>query len=249
MGTALRPLNRLIYALVAAFSLLIGACCSGQEVFSPNSVLPNGQPANAPIGPESATKNWSSYGLGCCVVASNCANSKHLKRPEWASTLERLSKLEPGGHYPEKLQRVLEKAKLEHPDLKWEQWWGQGSDGVKKVLDWNARGFPIGITWGTGERYGMRPIAHMVSLTHADSVYWQILDNNFPQERSTVPATEGIRRWGLGSDQWAVVLVVPEDRLPNSPLASRNQDWVIALCISMIGTSTVFAIVILKNQG
>lgn len=187
-----------------------------QEQISQKPVLPNGREANAPFKPEHRMENWSTFGLGNCVVASCCQNAKFSGHPEWAGTFKSLTNGVPGGHYPEKLEKLLQDAKKKHPELRWVQFWGQGEAGYKELLAWNAKGFPVGITWGTGTRYGNRPIAHMVSLVHADEEYWMIADNNFIEEFSTVPSPEGRRRWAMGSDEWGVVIVPPDSEWPQT---------------------------------
>lgn len=217
MRLASRTLVRSLLAIILLWLAVPAFAVGQEELITPHPTLPDGRQANAPFRPEHRQKNWSTFGAGNCVVASCCQNAKFFNHSEWARTFYDLTQGVPGGHYPEKLERLLKDAARKHSDLRWEQWSGQGEVGHQKLLEWSARGFPIGITWGTGKNYGYRPIAHMVSLVHADSTYWMIADNNFIEEFSTVPAPEGRRRWAMGSDEWGVVLIPPDDEWPISP--------------------------------
>lgn len=198
----------------------VGDCAYAQETHNAEAVQPNGKPANAPMKREHRVKNWSSGGSGCCVCASGKANCNHVGKPEWGQAIHDRSLQEPGGHYPEKLERVFEDVKKKFPDFKWTQWYNEGEEGLRKLIEWNDLGFPVGVTWGTGERYGMRPIAHMVSLIHIDpdqAGYWGIVDNNYPEETSWVPWIEGKRRWNMGGMPWGVVILPPQENWPVNP--------------------------------
>lgn len=236
-------LARLLAAL--ALICICGSASAQEETITSQPILPNGQTANAPFRPEHRQQNWSTFGLGNCVVASCCQNAKFFNHPQWADTFKRLTQGVPGGHYPEKLEGLLKKALAQHPNLRWEQWSGQGEAGYQKLLDWNSKGFPVGITWGTGKNYGYRPIAHMVSLVHADSAYWMIADNNFIDEFSTVPAPEGRRRWAMGSDEWGVVIIPPDDEWPMSPLQANGLAIVIVAALILYAfCGTVLALIV-----
>lgn len=200
--------SRLAKFLAAGLILFAPGPGRGDETITKDPVLPNGSTANAPISNEQGVENWTSGGAGCCVVASQYANCNYLGLGEIGATLKRLSQREVGGHDPDKLERLFRDAQREHPDLKWIQFWNT-PDCWEQAKDWSGKGYPIGVTWGTGKRYGYLPIAHMVSATHISDDWVQVKDNNFPEEYSTVPGPEGRKRIQRGGLEWYVVLLPP----------------------------------------
>jgi len=203
-----------IRSLVAISLSLLVSVASADETITTTPTLPDGGTANAPISNKEGVKNWTSRGLGCCVIASQKANANYLDMPEVGETLKQLSLQEAGGHEPGKLERVFREAKIRHPSFQWEQWWNQ-PDGWERAKAWSAQGVPLGVTWGTGQRYGYMPIAHMVSATHISDEWVQVKDNNFPEEYSTVPGPEGRRRIAMGGLEWYVALIPPDGFIPH----------------------------------
>lgn len=219
-------------------SLLITT--QGQEIITTTPTLPDGSAANAPVSNEQAVRNWTSYGLGCCVVASQRAALHYLAQQfeepgllEVSKDLYDGSRQEPGGHDPEKLERLFRRVQQRHPDFKWIQWYGQ-PDGWERAKEWSAAGYPVCVTWGTGRRYANMPIAHMVTTTHLSDDFVQIKDNNFTEEYSTVPGPEGRRRIKMMGLEWYVV------PLPHA--LATNFDWGLAAIV--FGTLVIYASVI-----
>jgi hypothetical protein len=172
-----------------------------------------GKDSNAAVPLVMAEKNWrGTDGSGCCVVASNKMSCNFLGIPEVGDEMKRLSKLDRGGHHPQKLHGLFEKVREKYPDFAWQQFWDSDD---KKLDEWNKKGWPIGITYGTGRPYSMLPIAHMVLLTHIDEKWGQILDNNFVEQYSTMPRPELIRRWNMMGPGWMVVIT---SKTPPKPI-------------------------------
>ncbi len=221
--------------------LLFFAQVQASEIITTSPVLPDGRQPNAAILNEEAVKNWTSGGSGCCVMASNVANANHLQRTDWAEEIRAVSLTENGGHTPDKLDRQFQQVREKHPDFAWRQWHNV-PDGWERVKQWSASGVPIGITWGTGQHYGMQLIYHMVSCTHADDEWVQIKDNNYPDEYSTVPEPEGKRRWEMGGLPWAVVLVV----------SASETELIVWGCVAVFGAGFILiltGILIWKLRG
>lgn len=162
-----------------------------------------GLKANAPVPVSMHQKNDASFGLGNCVPSSIKVCLRYQGLNQEAEVLWQKAHQRPGGYHPEKLARMLAEPGLSH--VKYQSYTG----GNPEFLDrWNSKGFPMGITYGAGQRYGGR-IAHMVTLSHIDQSWGAIIDNNFPGEWSWMPRPELVRRWRLNGGGWAVVVVSP----------------------------------------
>ena len=163
-----------------------------------------GETASAPIPAEQHIRNeGGSDRAGLCVISSLIINGTYQEVPGLElgkrSELWRVAKSRPGGYDPEKLKRLLDEVM---PGEMYANYYG--SDPT--VLDALSRqGFPIGVTMGTGQLYGYRTIAHMVSLIHYRIGGMAcVVDNNDPGKYHWMPATEFDRRWILGGGTgWA----------------------------------------------
>jgi hypothetical protein len=149
-----------------------------------------GKDSNAAVPLVMAEKNWrGTDGSGCCVVASNKMSCNFLGIPEVGDEMKRLSKLDRGGHHPQKLHGLFEKVREKYPDFAWQQFWDSDD---KKLDEWNK-----------------------VLLTHIDEKWGQILDNNFVEQYSTMPRPELIRRWNMMGPGWMVVIT---SKTPPKPI-------------------------------
>jgi hypothetical protein len=167
-----------------------------------------GTTASANIKPSHHIQNeGGSDGAGLCVVASMVIAGAHhgvgdlpsLK----GSDLWRAAKQAPGGYYPEKFQRLITKL-----DPKGEKYpVVQDTQADSATLDeWSKKGWAFGVTMNTGQQYGYKRIAHMVTGVHYRSGDLAcIVDNNFPGRYSWMPAAELDRR----RDGWAMHWDVP----------------------------------------
>lgn len=142
-------------------------------------------------------------GAGLCVWASldmagKWANVAEL-RGLWAHM-----KAQPGGGWPERVDKVL--AELA-PNLPYVQY--EGSDMA--VLDAAIRtGRAACVTLGYADFYGGQTIAHMVLLAHLDKKWAAIIDNNDPTHWTWMSREEFRKRWIHPSGKgWAVVLIAP----------------------------------------
>ena len=115
-----------------------------------------------------------------------------------------IHKLNEGGGWPEKVERVF---KQYAPNLNFVQYEGTDPAMLDKAL---AEGRAAGVTYGYGERYGMKTIYHMVLLVHLDDKWAAILDNNFPGTYEWMTREEFLRRWvHPGGKGWAYVMLAP----------------------------------------
>lgn len=140
-------------------------------------------------------------GKGLCVFASmDMAARWHTVRP----LVGIMNQIPYGGGWPEKVDAVLK----EHaPDLSYVQYEGTSPLLMDKAL---REHHPVCVTYGYGERYGMRTIYHMVLLVYLDAKYAAILDNNFPGEDryEWMPRDEFLKRWTHPSGKgWCFVFL------------------------------------------
>jgi hypothetical protein len=114
---------------------------------------------------------------------------------------------EPGGGYPEKVDRMIEKYGR---GAKYVQYEGSDIGVIKEAL---AAGRMPAVTYaGMDPHYGpSRKVAHMVNAVHGDGQRWAVLDNNYIGEQDLVWMSEQEfrdRYTALGGG-WCVVLLTP----------------------------------------
>ncbi len=140
-------------------------------------------------------------GQGLCVFASlqMAANWEGVE-----SLYDLINKVPNGGGWPEKVEHYL---KLLAPELPYVQY--EGNDPA--ILDLAIQmGRPPCITYGTGEFYKNKTIAHMVLLAHIDKDLAAIIDNNDPTHWTWMERSVLIERWKHPSGKaWVVVLLDP----------------------------------------
>lgn len=149
-------------------------------------------------------------GLGLCVFCSMTQASRWQNITKlvdllyWDKDGKPHSKIQEGGGYPAKVDKVIKEFA---PDAKYVQY--EGADPA--ILDTAIKdGRMPCVTYGIGERYGNQKIAHMVNLVHLDEKWGAILDNNFPGTIEWMSREEFIRRWKYPSGQgWALVFLEP----------------------------------------
>jgi len=154
-----------------------------------------------------------SDGAGLCVFTSveHCAR---WQNEESLRGFQQKMRKEPGGGYPEKLDRMMARY---CPNASYLQYTGTDPSLLKLALH---TGRMPAVTYGFSPRYGNR-IAHMVNLVHFSDRWACILDNNFPGEDKYewMKPAEFERRWTLGNGGWAVFLLNP----PPPPVPTSSQ--------------------------
>lgn len=140
-------------------------------------------------------------GKGLCVFASMDMAARWHNIKELVDVIH---KVKEGGGWPEKVDDVLKQLA---PTTKYVQYEGVDPAILDKALSEDR---PVCVTYGYGERYGMKTIYHMVILVHLDGQNAAILDNNFPGTYEWMPRAEFLRRWvHPGGKGWAYVLLAP----------------------------------------
>ncbi len=150
------------------------------------------------------TKNTGGRdGAGLCVFTSigHAARWQNEKR---LVDFQKQMQKEPGGGYPEKVDRMIAKYGKGTPYLQYE-----GHDPTILRLALKTGRMPSVTYNGHDPHYGERAsIAHMVNLIYLDDHQACVLDNNFIGENDLVwmSAKEFMDRW---DDGWAVILLAP----------------------------------------
>lgn len=154
-------------------------------------------------------KNGSGFPpLGLCVFASLDMNARWQNVAPLIGFLDWMTK-HPGGGWPEKVDRMIEK-KADGKPVEYLQ----NTTGDEKLLELFLKtGRAVCITYGYSPRYvsPLNPsgeISHMVLLVHMDEKWFVVLDNNFPENYEWCPREEGLRRFKLGGG-WLVGLLAP----------------------------------------
>lgn len=152
-----------------------------------------------------------SDGAGLCVYASARHSGLWQNNAAFAELFQWMRR-HPGGSYPTKFRKTLEQFCSEKgypvPD------YVQVESNDLEVLKLASKtGRMPGVTYAfspTG-RYGGRRIAHMVSLVHADSSNFVILDNNYigAEALEWMTPEEFLRSYSGGRTGWAVILLSP----------------------------------------
>ena len=142
-------------------------------------------------------------GAGLCVWASTNMMANYLNVRELFGIFAELQH-EPGGGWPE---RVDQKMKLRAPDVKYRQYVGSDLGFIREGID---SGRPVCATYGYGELYGMRTIAHMILVVGMDDEQTAVLDNNDPDHIWWMPTPEFSRRFSWPDGQgWAWYTLAP----------------------------------------
>jgi hypothetical protein len=156
-------------------------------------------------------------GAGLCVWAAIDMISKWEGIEELNDLFEWM-KTQPGGGWPERVERVL---KERAPVLVSEGGFIQYEGTDPSILDATiARGRPIAVTYGYGDWYrdkgvtldanGLPRIDHMVLLVHIDTDWACIIDSNNSTYYTWMSRKEFLKRWVYPDDRgWAVALFGP----------------------------------------
>jgi hypothetical protein len=152
-------------------------------------------------------------GQGLCVFASLDMAARWHNARQLVDVIHRVNQ---GGGWPEKVDEVMKEVA---PGVLYEQY--QGTD--PRFLDRTIKnGGAVCVTYGYGERYGMKTIYHMVLLVHLDSAKACIIDNNFPGTFEWMSRDEFLRRWAHPTGKgWAVALIAPPPPPPPRNYVAR----------------------------
>jgi hypothetical protein len=152
------------------------------------------------------TKNvGGTDGAGLCVFSSIGHAARWQNEKRLVDFQEKMKK-EPGGGYPEKVDRMIAKYGKGTQYIQYE-----GKDPTLLKLALKTGRMPSVTYDGHDPHYGMHSyIAHMVNLVYLDDAQACILDNNFIGDNDFVWMTtkEFYDRW-TGDGGWAVVLLAP----------------------------------------
>ncbi|MSR31568.1 MAG: hypothetical protein EXR99_08695 [Gemmataceae bacterium] len=156
-------------------------------------------------------------GAGLCVFTS-VDHAARWQNEERAIGFQQRMRAEPGGGYPEKLERMMERHCSGAPFLQY-----TGNDPALLRLGLRTGRMPA-VTYGFSPRYGGR-VAHMVNLVHLSDRWACVLDNNYPGEDQYEWMTppEFLKRWTMGGGGWAVFLLAPPPPPIPVPLHSAWQ--------------------------
>ncbi|WP_435005177.1 hypothetical protein P12x_003071 [Tundrisphaera lichenicola] len=171
---------------------------------TPNGPRHDGAEVATDLPPEIRVRNTvGTDGAGLCVWASTEMMARYLNVEGLVGIFEALQS-EPGGGWPERVDREMQKRA---PGVKYRQYLGGDLDFIREGID---SGRPVCVTYGYGEFYGSRTIAHMVLCVAMDDRYTGILDNNDPEHIWWMSTDEFRKRFGWPSGQgWAWYTLAP----------------------------------------
>jgi hypothetical protein len=158
-------------------------------------------------------------GAGLCVFTS-ITHSARWQNVDLLSDFQQWMRRYPGGGYPEKVDRMINKISQEKgvPAPEYVQIEGTDLD-VLKLACGTGRMPAVTYSKSPTGRYGGQRISHMVNLVHADDRHFVVLDNNFPGEQSYEwLSPEEFRQ--VYAPGWAVILLNPAP--PPSPHNSNS---------------------------
>lgn len=209
--------------------LLMGFClpARAERAIVGGPVHPDGTEVACDLPLQEWIKNVGGRdGAGLCVFTS-IEHSARWQNEEALRGFQQKMRREPGGGYPEKVDRMLAKYA---PGVKYVQY--SGND--PSLLDLAIKtGRMPSVTYGYSERYGGR-VAHMVSLVHLDDKLACVLDNNFigDDKLEWMSRQEFLKRWKLGGGGWAVVLLAnPPSPIPINT-SQQDVQWQARSCIT-----------------
>ncbi len=149
------------------------------------------------------TNTVGTNGMGLCVWASLEMTARYQNLTCLMGVFDQM-KREPGGGWPERVDRVM---KARCPEVLYRQHLGSDMNFIREGID---SGRMVCVTYGYGELYGMRTIAHWVVCVRMDDEWTAILDNNDIKHIWWMPTSEFARRftWPRRSG-WALYLLTP----------------------------------------
>jgi hypothetical protein len=192
-----------------ALALLLASAAGALAITVGGPTGPGGAEVTTDLPPPLRAKNVGGKdGAGLCVFTSIMHAARYQNEPAlW--DFQKQMRAEPGGGWPDKVDRMMEKY---GPSASYLQYEG-GDPAILEAALKSGR-MPSVTYDGRDPNYGPSTrIAHMVNLVYLDGAKAGILDNNFvsPDDRSVVWMTrdEFLSRWRGGGGGWAVVLLAP----------------------------------------
>ena len=203
-------LRRALY--LTLWAALAGALLAGwseaARVGGPE--LPDGDPFPLAVPPDWHQRNTGgSDGAGLCVFAS-MRHTGRMQRDAAFTEIFDWMKRRPGGGYPSKVDRMLDRMCAEKGLTK--PAYLHSETGDLDLLERACQSGRVpGVTYGLSptKRYNGRRIAHMVSLVYASGDTWVILDNNYPGAAAYewMTRAEFARSHGAVGGPWAIILL------------------------------------------
>lgn len=153
-----------------------------------------------------------SDGAGLCVFASMRHTGLWQGSEVFAGLFQWMRK-HPGGSYPSKTDQMIDRFCKEtgKPKPRYLQVEGGDLEVLRKACQ-SGRMPGVTYSFSPSGRYGGSRISHMVSLVHADSKWFVVLDNNYPGKADKEEVYEWLtpqefaRSYAPG---WAVILLDP----------------------------------------
>lgn len=202
--------------MLARLILLTAIGASVSALTEGGAVGPTGIEVACDLPPACRMRNVGGRdGAGLCVFTS-INHAAHWQNEPRLKEFQRQMRAEPGGGYPEKVDRMIAKYAsgaeyVQHTGGDLEFLWHAIKSGRMPSVTYDGRD----MHYGPG-----RSVAHMVNLVHMDPPeksprMCAILDNNFPGEKELVWMTvdEFAERWRAKGGGWAVVLKAPRPAL------------------------------------
>lgn len=142
-------------------------------------------------------------GQGLCVWASTEMAARYQNCTPLIGIFQQMQH-ERGGGWPDRVDAVMRKYA---PEYRYRQYLGPDIEFIREGL---ASGRPVCVTYGYGELYGMKTIAHMVLCVGMDDRWAAILDNNDEHRIWWMPIAEFKRRFGWPTGNgWAWYTLAP----------------------------------------
>ena len=163
---------------------------------------PSGNEVACDLPLSQRTKNVGGRdGAGLCVFSSIGHAARWQNEKRLLDFQKQMTK-EPGGGYPEKVDRMISKYGKGTPYIQYE-----GHDPIILKLALKTGRMPS-VTYDGHDPHYNGSIAHMVNLIYLDDQEACILDNNFIDELVWMSAKEFLQRW-TDDGGWAVILLAP----------------------------------------
>lgn len=195
------------FALAFLLALLLPAEMSSQvgKISVGGAIGPHGKPVQTDLPARSglrARNVGGRDGAGLCVFTSIMHAARFQgERRLWE--FQKQMRAEPGGGYPSKVDRMIQKYA---PGVQYLQYEGGDPTVLEVAL---ASGRMPSVTYNGRDPHYRGTIAHMVNLVYLDKEWACVLDNNFVGESELVwmSRAEFLSRWKGGGGGWAVVLI------------------------------------------